>query len=75
MIRCPNCGKENSFDEVKPDSPENTYVISEAREDPNHPDQIFGGGLPIRVYGCVECKILLFRCESLRPKQASNENS
>lgn len=64
MDKCPYCGSGN-IHPVKPEKG-NGYVIIEA-DTKTH--QIYHDyALPVQLYGCLDCKSVLMKCESLEKR-------
>lgn len=63
-MQCPTCNSQHM--ELVPPAAGTTYVLTCANTTVNPPDFLATTGLPLELYGCVECKTVIFKCESLR---------
>ncbi|MBG9550025.1 hypothetical protein [Cytobacillus firmus] len=61
---CSNCGSSN-FDFVSP-STGTSYVLTTVDQTKNPPAFNPTSGLPVAVFGCLDCGVLTFHVESLR---------
>lgn len=57
-LKCPYCGS-TKFAEIH-QNPGISYVITEVNTNSNPPAFIANAGIPVKIYGCLDCGRLTF---------------
>lgn len=63
LIKCPFCGLQTCGPIVPPTG--TSYVLTTVDESVNPPSFNPASGLPVKVYGCTNCKKIYLECPSI----------